>query len=164
MLKIPPRLVIISKIHTASHLQVGGGVRFGIRFSLPPSVPQPRETIFRPHVRVVEIFPSRLSSHPCDMSGTPRPHSVDPATWSPAVRPRAAVFAEHCPREERVAIFEEIVRCLLLRCYCRNILVGDFAEYFGYVCYLGLSCTEMVSTQDLSGDYAFKLTSMCERA
>lgn len=68
------------------------------------------------------------------------PHAVDPTTGPATVCPRAAILTENCPGEERIAIFDKVVRCLFLWCYCGNILVGDLAQNLGYERHLCLSC------------------------
>jgi hypothetical protein len=138
--KIPPRLVVIPKIDTPSHFQIRSGVGVRVRFSVPPSISQPRESILRPHVRVIEIFPSRLSSHPCDVGSTSRPHAVNSTSRPSSIGPRTAILAENCPREERIAILDEIVCRLFLGRYGCDVLVGYFAEHFGYICHLCFCC------------------------
>lgn len=139
-LEIPPRLMIISEVDGPRHLQIRRGVRLHVRLSFPPSISKPRESISCLQVRVLEIFPPRLSSYPCHMGCAAWPHTVNPAARPSAVCPRAAILAENCPGKERIAIFDKVIRCLFLWCYCGDVLVGDFAQNLRYERHLRLSC------------------------
>lgn len=142
--EIPPRLVVVAEVDAPRHLQIGRGVRLHVRLPFPPSISQPRESIPRMQVRVLKVFPSRLSSYPRHMGSAAWPHTVDPTTRPPAICPRAAILAENCPGEEGIAIFEEVVRCLFRRCYCGDVLVGDLAQNLGYEGHLCFGCAAIV--------------------
>jgi hypothetical protein len=109
----------------------------------PPPISQPCESIARLHIRVLPIFPSRLSSYPRDVGGTAWPQAMYTTTWPAAVCPRTAVLAQDCSREESVTIFEELVcRLLLWRNGC-DVLVGYFAQDFGHESHLRFGCPRM---------------------
>lgn len=142
--EIPPRLVIILQVDASRHFQIWRDVRGRVSLLCPSPISEPRKTIIRLHVRVLPVFPPRFSSNPGDMSSTAWPQSVDPTLRPPPVGPRTAILTEDCAREERIAIFYEVVRCLLLGYKRSNVLVGYFAQYLGYVCCLRLGCAVLV--------------------
>lgn len=142
--EIPPRFVVVAEVDAPRHLQIGRGVRLHIRLPFTPSISQPRESIPCLRVRVLKVFPSRLSSYPRHMGSATWPHTVDPATRPPAICPRAAILAENCPGEERIAVLEEVIRCLFRWCYRGDVLVRNLAQNLGYEGHLCFGCAASV--------------------
>lgn len=155
--------MIISEIDAPRHLQIRCGIRLHVRLPFPPSISQPREPVLRLQVLVLEIFPPRLSSHPCHVSSAAWPHTVNPATGPAAICPRAAILAENCPGEERITIFEEVIGCLFRWCYRGDVLVGDFAQNLGYEGNLCFGCAaKCQNAHFVEGSIPCKLTSVCK--
>jgi hypothetical protein len=164
-LQIPPRLMVIPKVNTPSHLQIRRDVRIRLGLFSPPSISQPRKSIVRLHIRVLPIFPSRLSPYPCDVGSTAWPQAMDPTTWPSAVGPGTAVLTEHCSREKGIAVFDEIVCRLLLRRDACDVLVGYFAQDLGHECHLRFGCPRTsVRRTTLVNGVVGQLTSMCNRS
>ena len=78
------------------------------------------------------------------MRGAAWPQTVDPAPRPPAIGPRAAILTQDCTGEEGIAVLDEVVRCAFLGGYGGDVLVGDFAEDFGYEGHLCLGCVVVV--------------------
>jgi hypothetical protein len=81
------------------------------------------------------------------MGCTAWPYAVNSTTRPASVSPRATIFTEDSPWEERVAILDEVICCLFLRRYRRNVLVGHFAQDLGDERHLCLSCTAIVRSR-----------------
>jgi hypothetical protein len=133
---LPPLLMHTPQIHRPLSLQIRCQIRLLISlFSCPP-IPEPiRESIATiVPVLILPVLPSRLFTHQCNVSRTPRPYPMDAMPGFAAICPSTTVICEHRPRKESVRIGAEVISGLLRRRHGLDALGGHLPEQFGVVC------------------------------